>query len=111
MLVSAHCVRIAWPVAKVRPLLGIEVFQLIGWDFSYFTWPVQGTDALLRNMGGNAFSGFALMPMLMAGFAGLGTLASSPLPEGQTPKQRVDTDVDDDASSDDGTMPDSDISG
>lgn len=61
----------------VRPLLGIEAFATIGWDYEMW-WPHSSdrfTDALLLNMCGNAYSAFAVLPMLMTGIAGCGILS------------------------------------
>jgi uncharacterized membrane protein len=58
----------------VRAVTGIEMFQMIGWDFSFFKRPIAATSVLLGNMAGYAFSGFACMPALMALLSGLGAL-------------------------------------
>lgn len=48
----------------LRPLLGFEAFHVIGWaPDAWVGGPYP--DATLTNLVGNAFSGFALLPMLM----------------------------------------------
>ena len=55
----------------MRPIKGIEAFQLVGWGHSYFWRPIRANHHLLTNMRGNAFSGLAVMPMLMVAFTGM----------------------------------------
>ena len=55
----------------VRPLCAVEYFSLIGWDPRYFK-PITETEAIIKNLSGNAFSAFAIMPTLMLAFAALG---------------------------------------
>ena len=73
---SALCIRYltAEGLLLIRPLTGIETFQLIGCDFAFIQRPIVATAGLLSNMAGNAFSGFACMPALMVLFSGLGAL-------------------------------------
>jgi len=48
----------------LRPLFGFEAFHAIGWGpDEWVSGPYP--DAILTNLVGNAFSGFALLPMLM----------------------------------------------
>ena len=53
----------------IKPLSGIEAMQCIGWDKTHWKngSPYQrNSDVQLRKMAGNAFSGFALAPVLSA---------------------------------------------
>jgi hypothetical protein len=53
-----------------RVLSGKELMSLIGWDPSFYQDELQEThDAVLSNLAGNAFSGFAAAPLLIATFA------------------------------------------
>ena len=59
----------------LRPLLGVEVLSVVGWDYS--SWKTHGElfpDPLMINLGGNAFSAFAFAPMLMTAVAGQGII-------------------------------------
>ena len=59
----------------VRPLTGIETFSLIGWDPSYYRRKKVGAShETLGSLAGNAFSAFAVLPMYMVVFSGLGIL-------------------------------------
>lgn len=62
-------------VIVLRPLLGLEGLSLIGWSMNFWISQVRFSDALLLNMAGNAFSGFAALPMLMSLLAGGGVMA------------------------------------
>ena len=59
-----HCISV-----RVRPLTGVEVFQMQGWDISDFI-SMQPSSLpcveLLNNMGGNAFSACACLPLVFA---------------------------------------------
>ncbi len=57
----------------VRPVLGIELFSVIGWHFNFWR-DGKYPDGLLSNMAGNAFSAFAFLPMIMTAVAGQGVL-------------------------------------
>lgn len=74
-------------LVHVRPATGTESFQMIGWDHTFFS---QGramtTHSLLSNMSGNAFSAFAVLPMLMVAFSGLGVVSSLQLSEAEAAK-------------------------
>ena len=61
-------------VIVLRALLGLEVFNLIGFDSAFLRQPVGATSSLLINMGGNAFSAFAAAPMMMVALAGAGLI-------------------------------------
>ena len=69
-------------VLEHRLITGTEAMQFIGWDVSFFkTMPMPGNRSeqdLLMSMAGNAYSGFALAPALMA----LLTVASVPQTHG-----------------------------
>jgi site-specific DNA-cytosine methylase len=58
----------------VRPLCGIEVMQLAGWDRRYYKHPIIASEALLAEMAGNAFSGFAALPAFMVAFSVFGVI-------------------------------------
>lgn len=64
---------------KYRLLCGVELMALIGWCHSL--WPVDSalpSHQLLTSLAGNAFSGFAVAPVMVA------TLASLGLPDAHT---------------------------
>ena len=54
----------------LRPQSGLESFALMGWHITYFAPLCCWTESLLKNMAGNAFSGFAITPMLMLAIGG-----------------------------------------
>ena len=58
----------------LRPLSGRECMALIGWHESYYSPSVTMDDVLLRNFAGNAFSGFAVLPMMLLAVAGWQTI-------------------------------------
>lgn len=58
-----------------RTLFGIEAFRAIGWDQQHWREGCY-SDQMLRNMAGNAFSGFALAPMLLVAFGFFGEMPS-----------------------------------
>ena len=52
----------------IRQMLGVEVLRCIGWDMDDWKCDPYAADfhpdSLLRNLGGNAFSGFAVTPLI-----------------------------------------------
>ena len=59
----------------LRPQTGTESFALMGWHASYFRPTCVKTEGLLKNLAGNAYSAFAISPMLMLAFAGHGVIS------------------------------------
>ena len=55
----------------LRPQSGKESFSLMGWHASYFRGQTSPPDQLLKNLAGNAFSAFAITPVLLLAVAGL----------------------------------------
>lgn len=54
----------------VRPVSGVECMAIMGWDYSFWndSPKYEYDDALMLNLSGNAFSGFAVLPMLICLF-------------------------------------------
>ena len=72
---SLLCVRYTQGNSRVvRPLTGIEVFQLVGWHSTFLHNPVGASSSVLTNLSGNAFSGFATVPLLLMMLSGAGLL-------------------------------------
>ena len=61
--------------AICRPLFGVEAFRAIGWSPQHWR-EGRYSDQILRSMAGNAFSGFALAPMLLVALGFLGEMTS-----------------------------------
>ena len=62
----------------LRPLFSIEGMRMIGWDLAFWRWPVFGdlvTQDVLVSLAGNAFSGYALTPLVIAVIGRLGRVA------------------------------------
>ena len=57
----------------LRAVAGVEILSIIGWDYTFWR-PGIYADNLLLNLGGNAFSAFAVCPMLMCAVAGQGVI-------------------------------------
>ena len=56
----------------VRPLVGVECMGLIGWDAKFWApGTFLPTDPKCASLAGNAFSGFAVLPVLAVAFAGM----------------------------------------
>ena len=66
--------------AVLSPVLGLECFQIIGWDITAWRlWksspiPIPYEHSMIMNTAGNAFSAFAAAPMFMTLLAGWGSL-------------------------------------
>ena len=60
------------PPVLLRAMTGVEQMRCIGFDISDYAGDVLPRDRLLANLAGNAFSGFAIAPWIMAGLAALG---------------------------------------
>ncbi len=72
---SAMCVRYKLgEQLVVRPLSGIEAMQMAGWDRRYYKNPIAASEALLAEMAGNAFSGFAALPAIMVACSVFGVI-------------------------------------
>ena len=65
----SHCV--------VRPLTPLEAFAMIGFAPAKLRYPVALDARTMRNMAGNAFSGFAFAPMLAVAMTGFGMFCRS----------------------------------
>ena len=60
------------PPVLLRAMTGVEQMRCIGFDISDYAGDLLPRDRLLANLAGNAFSGFAIAPWIMAGLAALG---------------------------------------
>ena len=80
-------------VISVRALDGLEVFQIMGFDASFLHEPVAANSSLLINMAGNAFSAFAVTPMLMVALSGVGLIGALEEPPPKAPRTEVTPDV------------------
>ena len=86
---SIMCVRYKQgDVIVVRDLLGVDMFNLIGFDSSFLIQPAAIASSLLINMGGNTVSAFAVAPMIMVALAGAGIIDTLGVP----PVEASDTD-------------------
>ena len=73
---SVICMRY-WQKDQVitRPLTGVESLALVGWDSAFYRGGSAGvSESCLRSLAGNAFSAFAVAPMLLVVFSGIGLL-------------------------------------
>jgi site-specific DNA-cytosine methylase len=78
---SAMCVR--YKLAEqlvVRPVSGVEAMQMAGWDMRYYKEPIVASEAVLAEMAGNAFSGFAALPAIMVAFSVFGVIRTGDWP-------------------------------
>ena len=52
---------------QIKPITGLEAMQIIGWDRNHWQAGVNPynilTDAQMRRLAGNAFSGFVFSPV------------------------------------------------
>lgn len=65
----------------LRALHPLEAFRLMGWDLPWWTkplWSADVTPELLTNMAGNAFSGYAVTPVLIAALGSVGARLLEP---------------------------------
>ena len=61
----------------IRPIVGLESFQLIGFDHTYFRKDVEFlSSADSADMAGNAFSGFQISPMQFTALAGVAQMVA-----------------------------------
>lgn len=60
----------------LRPISPLESFALVGWDSKVFRHPILVTPACMHNMAGNAFSGFAFVPVLAMAMTGCGIVGT-----------------------------------
>ena len=94
---SHNIIRITDPSLYIRPLSGVESMVAIGWDMSLFVrgnpYKDDFSDKQLRSLAGNAFSGFAIAPLLASLTAVLGMFKNPP-PVCDTPNDSASADED-----------------